>query len=178
MINIIPEERKKIIEKERIRRFIFVFGIFIFSLLIFSIILAVPSVIYLNGQQREIKRTIETFEAGSIFKEIRDIERAIREFNQRLILFQNNQSAVLKPSFFLSKILEQKPDSLRIEAMSFSKLNKIPRITIRGRSSSRSELLKFIGDLKEIPSIKNVYSPIENILREKDVEFNLVVEFK
>lgn len=178
MINIIPEERKKIIGKERVGRFVLVLGIFLFLLLIFSIILSIPPVIYLNSQQKEIKRTIEAFEAGSIFKEIRNIEKEIQEFNQKLILFQNNQNNVLNPSFFLAKILEQKPDSLKIETMSFNKLNKIPKITIRGRSFSRSELLKFIGDLNGVPSIKNVYSPIANILREKDVEFNLVVEFK
>lgn len=178
MINIIPEERKKIIGKERIRRFVLVLGIFLFLLLVFSIILALPSVVYLNGQQKEIKRTIETFEAGPIFKEIRNIEKEIQDFQQKLILFQNNQSNVLSPSFFIARILEQKPDSLKIETMFFSKLNKIPKITIRGHSPSRLELLKFVGDLNGVPSIKNVYSPIANILREKDVEFNLVVEFK
>lgn len=178
MINIIPEERKKIIEKERIRRFVLVLGISLFSLSIFLIILSIPSVVYLSGEEREIKRTIGALESGPIFKEIRNIEKEIQELSKKLILFQNNQDNVLSPSFFVEKILEQKPGSLKIETMSFNKLNKIPKITIRGRSPSRLELLKFIGDLSGTPSIKNVYSPIANILREKDVEFNLVVEFK
>lgn len=155
-----------------------VFGIFLFSFLIFSIILSIPFVVYLNEQQKEIKRTIEAFKAGSIFKEIRDIEKEIQDFNQKLISFQDNQNNALNLSFFLAEILEQKPDSLKIETISFGNSNKIPRITIRGRSPSRSEFLKFVAALNGISSIKNVYSPIANILREKDFEFNLVAEFK
>lgn len=178
MINILPEEKKKVVEKERIRRFIFILGVSLVTFLILAIILFLPSFLYLINQKKEIERTIESLESGPIFKEIQEIESEILDLNQKLILFQNNQSDVLNLSLFIEKILEQKPKSLEIQAISFERLAEVPRFSLQGKSPSRDLLLEFVENLNKEELIEKVHSPITNILREKDIDFNLIVEFK
>lgn len=178
MINILPKEKKELIEKERARRFFLILGLSLFIFLILSIIVLLPPFLYLTEQKKEIKRTIKILESGPIFKEIQEIENKILGLNQKLVSFNNNQSVILDLSLFIEKILEQKPQSLKIQLISFEHLTKVPRISLQGESPSRDLLLEFVKDLNEEKLIEKVHSPITNILREKDIEFNLTIEFK
>lgn len=177
MINIIPEEKKILIQKERTRRFTLVFGIAVIFAVSISAVLLIPSYLYLIEQKKHIARIIEVLESGPIFKEIQDIENSIEGLNQKLSLFQRNQNNILNISFFIEKILEQKPPSVRITNISYNNLPKSLRISLSGSSPTRDLLLKFVENLNKEESIKKVHSPITNILKEQNIEFSLIIEF-
>ena len=80
-------------------------------------------------------------------------------------------------SIFISAILGNKPEAVKIEIISFDKLAKIPKVSLQGKSPRREELLTFIENMEKEKLIKKVHSPITNILRDKDIEFSLIVEF-
>lgn len=177
MINLSPLEQQRIILKQRLVRFFVIFNlglIFTFSI---GFILLFPSLFYLIYQERELNRNLEILKKEPILTEFRDIENNIKSVNQKLTIIQNNQKSLISPSILLKKILAGKPEGLSFQSIAYSFLNGKSVFSLSGKTSTRSVFLRFIEDLKKEKMIKNIQSPLANILKEKDSGFNLTLEF-
>ena len=171
-MNFLPEENKKIIKKEYLRRLFVVIGIFSFSAISIGIILLLSPYLFLKDQKYNLERQLAVSEERFLRAKIEDIIPLVEELNAKISLLSSEQKNVGEKSAFIKIILEEKTNKIKINDFFFNK----GKILIQGLSEDRQSLLSFIDSLKKKKDFKKVESPVSNLIKEKDIEFKLTIE--
>lgn len=177
MINLLPPEKQEIILREKFSRLLFVFLLGLAFILFSALVSLLPAFVYLDSKNKEAARELKAIEQSRVFKDVQEIEKGIRELNQKIALIQKNKTLVAEPSVFLEKLLEHKNKGIKINSFDYSFLGALPVVSLKGISAARASFLAYSAKLKNEPLIKSVNSPIANILKEKDFDFGLTIEF-
>lgn len=171
-MNFLPEEDKRKIKKEYLRRLFVVIGIFSFSAIFIGVILLLSSSVFLNDRKNNLERQLIISEERLSRGKIDDIIFLAEDLNAKISLLDSGQKNVGEKSTVIRLILEEKTRQIKINDFSFDK----EKILIQGTSESRQNLLSFIDSLKKKEYFKNVESPVSNLIKERDIEFRLTIE--
>lgn len=178
MINVLPEQQKEIVSREyRLRRAIVVSGLVIFALLV-SLVLLFPSYFLTNMQAEEaavqldqVKTALNSqLPSGEV---VNDLISAVRHA-QDLRPFSETISV-----YKLLKIFESKPESVKINRISFvNKSETGPEITLGGIAQDRESLIAFGRVLEGRVEFESVNIPVSNFVRESNIEFHMTIGVK
>lgn len=171
-MNFLPEENKIAIKKEYLRRLFMVAGFFIFSSILISIILLLSTFLLLKGQKGNLERQLSLSQQRLAQSEAKDTANVVQELNKKISILENGQKNIREKSAIIKNIISRKTEKIAINEFIFDK----DRISIQGFSDKRINMLDFINSLKQEKSFKKVESPISNLLKEKDIEFNISIE--
>jgi hypothetical protein len=171
-MNFLPEENKKIIKKEYLRRLFVVIGIFSFSAISIGIILLLSPYLFLKDQKYNLERQLVVSEERFSRAKIENIIPLVEELNAKISLLDSGQKNIGEKSAFIKIILEEKTNKIKINDFFFDK----GKILIQGLSEDRQSLLSFIDSLKKKKDFKKVESPVSNFIKEKNIEFKLTIE--
>ncbi|MEW5907816.1 MAG: PilN domain-containing protein [Patescibacteria group bacterium] len=179
MINLLPLENKKALKKEYLRRFIIVAGAGLFLIIIFLLLIAVIIFFTANSQKRLYEerfsfaiKKLRSPEDQEIINFISDVNSKISNLNQ----YQKPKSDI---SQLIEEIIYLKSDDIKINSFLYQangEKDDADTITITGLSKTRRSLSDFSDNLRKIPEIKDVVSPISNFLRSENVEFNISIK--
>lgn len=170
MINLIPQESQRQLDIKRFQRALTSFGFFVAALLGIAFVMLLPLFIasrYLVSDlfyAREVEARSPT-------------NRALEERTRALINLEQQARSVLarahKTSFedVVQEITRIAPLGIDFSAMNF----KNDTLTLEGRYQHRSSFLVFLETLKTNALVKDVASPLSNLLRETDAPFNIVL---
>ncbi len=166
------------VERERLRRFVVVFGVIFGIILSIGVILMFPSYIALVFQRRDLMRELDLSRKAPLLGEVDQIEKSIKDFNKKLLLYEKSAKAANPVSSIEEQILKLRPSAISIRTISYDSASKTnpERISIKGRAKSRSELLRFQKNLESSGLFKKVHSPISNLLQEIDLGFSLILD--
>jgi hypothetical protein len=178
MINLLPEDTKKELGRERLRRFIIVAGFYLSGLIILGTILMLPAYFSLILQRRELLRELDLSRKALRADEVRKVEMVVRELNSRLELVRRGEKEIVRPAGIFEKIIALRPSGVRLEALSSdsSPQGDLIKLSLNGKALTRDDLIVFVQKLEALGIFKKVHSPVSNLLQKTNLEFSLALE--
>ncbi len=171
MINLLPLGDRVEIKKEYLRRLAVVSGIFLsLSILVFIIIL-LPALLLAKNQKHNYERQLFLSQQQLVLSGAAGAILAAEDLNSKLEIFGKGQKEAGEISGIIAVIIGNKTDGIKLDAFLYDK----GKIIVRGESETRKELLSFIEALKRERQFTEVESPASNLLKEKDIEFNILI---
>jgi type IV pilus assembly protein PilM len=179
IVNVLPEEEKKLIKKEYWKRF-FIVLINIFSFLIFiSIFLLLPSYFFSSTKESLSENRLDAFNLANIDISNLNIDTNIKNLNKKIDLIGTFKQGNLLYGDILSPILLKKPEGITFTQLLYSKRkDKSLIIEIHGKARDRITLRNFKSIIDS--NIKFVSSslPINNYLEKVNLDFSITAVLK
>lgn len=178
MINLLPQEIKQAILRERFSRFIIFSSSVTALILVIGIsLLSVPWFV-LTLEERNLKNQQEILLKAPALARVQEIETKLKTLNTKLEAFQKNQARAVRSSVVFEKILARR-NGIQIQSFVYgAPSNKESSIQMRlkGVARNRDALLRFVDTLEADESFSSVRLPISNLLRGTDIEFVLTFD--
>lgn len=167
-LNLLPAKEKVSLKKERLYQFI------IISLLIFFLGTILVS-LELFFTKKLLEENLPSY--GLILNKNQQLAEKIRKINFELIAIEKIQSDYSKISPILVSLAQASfPNSIRVKSFVLNKGTK--QFEIKGWAENRTELLKFQGNLEKLEFISKIESPLSNILKQENIEFEFKGELR
>jgi len=173
MSNLIPQNEKKEIYKVYKWRVATSFLGAFFVLIIVLIGVTAPSYLVFYNKNKSLEVSIAALESGERGVGVKTDIEEIKKVNTQLSVLESvvNKEEGIADS--LEDILLHKEKNISIKSINS---NDGETFEIRGSANDRDGLLVFIQSLEDSSKIKNVESPISNLLAEKDAEFLITLQ--
>lgn len=170
-----PEEKENLRYAMQSRALVAVAGVSLAAIAVF-IVLLLPAFFRISLQTADVLRALrietEAQERTGIAAEIARI-RAANHLAEAVLQERAGQRAVAP---LIEAALGAVPPAVSLSRLRFKA--EARELTMEGLSSSRAMLLSFINDLKGLPAVAGVSSPITNLIRETDIRFTITVTFR
>jgi len=176
MINLLPPEYRKIIEREFFRRYLVVFGLFFILLACAEIIFALVLFSRLDTSLLEYGEELSITRKMSDTKKLETLEIKVDELDNLLSNYRETSGKMELFSVAITEILEASGSSVEINEFTFGKSGDISKAVIMGNAATRDSLLSFIARLKNKRSFEKVESPVSNLLKNADVNFSISMD--
>jgi len=178
MLNLLPQEQKKILKKEYSSRRLAVWLGSVVCVLAISLVLLSPSYFLTKIKAGEVRIELENT------KRALDAELPPQEIVTELVAAVSHAEA-LKPLrkplsvYDLVKIFESKPATIRIFDIAFQEqVATQPTITVIGEALDRESLIAFGQALESRVEFATVDLPVSNFVEEKNINFSMTIMLK
>lgn len=176
MINLIPNEEKKIKVKDfYLRFFILLLLILAFSFCVASIVLF-PSYYAISLNKNLISEKLSTLQ-NTPSSEVENTNASeIALFNSQLSLLENaRKEPYIISEKVINEVILKKMSDIKIQGIVYEKDSSLggKKITIRGIAKSRERLFLFRRVLEEDTLFKKVDLPISNFVKGSNISFRL-----
>lgn len=172
MMNFLPEENKKEIQREYFRRLVVISGFSLFFTILFGIVIILLLFFVLKDQQAGVERQLAFSEQKLSQSGAGDIVPLIKDLNDKIKILKANLTGINEKSVLIKNIISKKPKEIKINEIFFDE----DKILIKGLSETRNALIAFINSLKTEKSFEKVDSPLANFLSEKNIEFSIEIK--
>lgn len=176
MINLLPPQQKKEIEKEEKFKLVFILGLLILVFFLFVALILFSIQIYLSGRLLSQNIIFEAAQKRFEIPEIQDFQREIIALNQniqKLDSFYQNQIELTK---ILERISQIVPPGVYLTNFSWQK--ETSEIKILGFAPSREDLFKLKENLEGTDYFFSINFPPANWLKPKDIDFQVIFKTK
>lgn len=176
MINLLPPQQKKEIEKEEKFKLVFILGLLILVFFLFVALILFSIQIYLSGRLLSQNIIFEAAQKRFEIPEIQDFQREIIALNQNiqeLDSFYQNQIELTK---ILERISQIVPPGVYLTNFSWQK--ETSEIKILGFAPSREDLFKLKENLEGTDYFFSINFPPANWLKPKDIDFQVIFKTK
>jgi Tfp pilus assembly protein PilN len=167
---LIPEERIKIEAEYRSRR-VRAALMLATALFIFTIVALSPSLILALGRRNAAVVSLAAAPAEGADNESRELMRWAE--SQRRALAALAPATTTMPYEYFQKMLGQRPAGARITSLTYTKATN--SLSVRGRASDRASLLSFQSALASSGEFAKVDFPVDNLTKEKDIDFQFTL---
>lgn len=169
-INLLPPDKKKSLRQGMVLTYIqtMVFLVFLTALFAAGTILSVRMTVksYYDGILKQSEAVGS--QAGT------DMTAVIRDLNGFVKQASARQAAFIPWSEAIEKLLPLIPPGVRLESL---RADGAGNLQLTGVAATRDASLELLRRLKETPFIKDVSSPLSNILQKTDVKFDFEMRF-
>jgi len=169
MINLLPSQEKEELKNEEKFKTTIILGSLSFVFLIFLGLLLFSIKINILSEIQDKKVLIEIESRSSENPQIKEFEKNVAETNQKisqLNSFYKNQTSI--PSA-LEKISNLLPANVYLTSLSYQKENS--QVILQGYAQTREGLLEFKKSLESQKEVKNLDSPISNLIKSTNIDF-------
>ncbi len=181
-VNLIPPEEKKKNRKRYLLRLGTTGAYVAVFLMIANLALLMPSYIMARSKMSIAETRIENTTGMSAEERARienETELSIKELNKKLEPFSvdtKTPSAIIPPSQTISKILEIKDSTIKVQGILYEKTADRERFVVTGKSAHRDNLAQFVEVLKKDSFFTKVELPLSSYVKSTDISFSLVLE--
>ncbi len=98
----------------------------------------------------------------------------VKALDQQIARVETLQRMAISPSALVRDIAERTPEGIAIASLGFDVTNS--KLDLTGIAAKREDLLAYEGLLRKSPFIKQLDSPISNLLRKTDVNFQFAIQ--
>lgn len=169
MINLLPQQEKKELEIERKIKIVTILGTLFLIFLLFLGILLFSVKLYILSQNQSLETLIQIENQTVSSSQIKEIEKNIREANQKfsdITSFYKNQIDLTEA---LEKISFLIPLNVYLTEINYQK--ETQKIILGGFAKRREDFLEFKKSLEKEKGFSNLYSPISNLVKPADINF-------
>lgn len=171
-LNLLPPQDRKRIGHKRLIRFFTLFHGIIASLLVTGIALLLPTYFFLFFQNKGAAELFAARKQITESEQARGAEARIQQTNTILRRLQTDYNLTQESlTTSITDIVAKAPPGITLTFFSFEK--KTNRVLLRGNAATRNDLLQYISAIRNHPFFRKIESPVENILREKNIAFTL-----
>jgi len=172
MINLLPEEEKKVLEMEENWRLVSILEILglVFFLCLILVLFSIK--ISVSGKLESQKILVDVKEKQLKVSEIQVLREEIKMINQELFKLETFYQQQFSLVEILEKISKNIPPKIYLNSLYYSKDNF--QISLSGFSPNREILFELKENLER--EFKDVYFPPQNWVKPKDIDFS--VNFK
>ena len=177
MFNLIPEEKKKKLEKEYTLRLSATATIFLGSICLVALILLIPSYVISNSRLKEAQKKNDALISAlslSNTKSATDVLKTISADSDAL------KGTLQYPALasLIETIATSKPEGIVINSIDFSSGSSPDTVTLGGVASTRDSLVAFSGLFQSNPLFQNASLPISDFAKDRDIDFSLTLSLK
>lgn len=167
MINLLPPADQHQLRSERVKRATSAFGFFVAAIIAFGFVMLLPSFIALRYLTQDFSYAREVEEHSPSNRALEEQTRALtdRESRARDVLAHARKTTSFEN--ILQEVLRVAPAGIDLATMRFEEGS----LVIEGHYQHRSSFLAFLEAFKINASIKNISSPLSNLLKETDAPF-------
>lgn len=173
-LNLLPPQEKENLSYEIDRRMVQFLGFWFSAIIIIFGVLMLPAFFFISLQQTEVEHIKKIDEEAQKAAHTSELEEKIRGTNALLDIILAREDKKKDASSFLSEILSGAPSGVSVTLIVYDPSKD--HVKISGAADTRDALLKFVDFLKRAPEIKNVSSPVSNIIQQQDINFSLEIE--
>ena len=174
MINLLPDEYKKQIRKEYRRRILIVALIFTFLTEIVSVILLVPSYFISNTKYYSVESHLPKDVLADKTESLKTSD-IIKKINDKIDLLRISSAGKAQINKLINSIVVEKYSTIAIRSISYEMRGDTAKIDVLGVARSRESLLGFVDRLKKDKYFAEVYSPVSNLVKDKDIDFSIQI---
>lgn len=177
MINLIPSQEKKKIQKDfYLRFFILVFLVISFAVAI-SMVLLSPSLFYSSIQKNIVKDQIDNLKNNNVTGINPEYAKTIQDVNDKLKKVNDFRGyKFLISENIINEVIKSKTSGIRITEINYSfDENKGKVLQLRGDALTRENLLFYKNSLEKNPNFKSIDLPISNFIKPTNLQFNLMI---
>ncbi|RJQ13909.1 hypothetical protein C4553_02035 [Candidatus Parcubacteria bacterium] len=175
-INLLPPEKKKDYRTELNRRLIVFYSVGLLVVLGIFVSLLLSINLYLSIESGTLNEEIATLESLPRNKELRKLELTLRDLSATLA----NTSAVKKELSpihgFFNDLAAARPTGVYLLSFSFDRQQL--KASLRGFAPTRNEVIRFKENLEKVGWVAGVESPLSNVIRERDINFDFSIDLK
>ncbi len=174
MLNLLPQEEKKILIKEYNLRLSVTIVSFLCILLVIAGVGLFPSYVSQNSEINNLEEKKQEAEQKNSKASIDEAAR-LSASNKVLVDYLEVRVSEMKATYpagkIISDIFAKKNDGIVIEAIEI--VDK--QVTIRGKAATRASLISFHSTLRTQKEFKNASLPIDNIAKSVDAPFTIQI---
>ncbi|MBI3634558.1 MAG: hypothetical protein HY228_03005 [Candidatus Yonathbacteria bacterium] len=179
MINLLPlEEKKKIRAEYRLRLSALVMLATALSLLASLILLSPVYLLTLSKYQFASEKFVRLESEQGKTEQEKELNAQINEVNKKTALFLKEDRRQAVFSEIVTKIIETKGSTIRIQNIFYETSPGRERFVISGRADDRDLLALFVENLKKDPFFTTVDIPISSYIKSTDIDFSVILEKK
>lgn len=163
-------------QKHVLNLYIFLFVKFIFILLLIT---TISIGIILGGASFLLNESVQqiTLYSNSVDKEFNAVNKEILRVNTSLKQIDFATTLEKTWSRQILAILKQvNPPAVSLSGLAVSNEGSI--ITMQGKAQNRGAILDFQSHLKQVDFIEDASLPLENLIRENNIEFQITLQLK
>lgn len=171
MINLLPYEARHQLRADQFHAALTAFGMIVTAMVAIGFVILLPSFIALRYLTHDLSYAREVEERSPT-------SRALGERTRALTTLESRARGVLafapeSPSFenILREMIRAAPAGIDLFTMRFEKNT----FTLEGHYQHRASFLAFLKALETNALIKNVSSPLSNLLKETDASFHITL---
>ncbi|TSC79304.1 MAG: Uncharacterized protein G01um101429_539 [Parcubacteria group bacterium Gr01-1014_29] len=171
-LNLLPEEDRKRIGRERLWRYLTVVYSFTAAFLVMGATLLLPTYFFLFFQYRSIADQLAAAQLNADSEQTQKTELLIKGTNTKLQRLAAQHALAASPvTQYLQDVITRVPPTITL--LSFAYEQQTGAITLQGNAATREDLLTFINKLRAHQDFSHVESPVTNILKERDILFTI-----
>jgi type IV pilus assembly protein PilM len=178
LINILPEEEKKLTHKEYWMRFDIVLLNMIIVAGIISTLLLFPPYFLSKSKENLVNEKLTMLNEENPELANNNIDKITKDINSKLTLLKKNQIAYQVGDKVLNNILSIRTEGITFSQILFNKIEKSAILEIHGTATSRDSLRNFKTVLDNNSSFSKVDLPISNFLEKTDLTFTISITIK
>jgi len=144
------------------------------SLLFATAILVAGTLVSVRFLIKNNYENLQRQSASAASEESTNIMENIRQINAFLKRVESTEAAFVPWADILEEIAPLIPRGVRLENLT---LDKDGNIAMSGLAETRDDALALLKNLKEAPFIKDVLSPISNIMQKQNVNFDFQMKY-
>jgi Tfp pilus assembly protein PilN len=170
LLNLLPEENKKNIQRKTHFRF-FLWQLFLlFALEIFYVSILVSIYFVLDSQLQNLQAVGQQNEKIRLEQiQLNEYQKKFKEINvttEAIGKIQDNHFTFTQVFYLLDTLL---PERITIDYLT----TKNYTVLLTGKAVKRDDLLEFDAKLKESPCVENVNVPISNLFSQENIDFQV-----
>ena len=172
MINLLPNEEKNGIRRERALR---AAGLSLFSLFFASLawlLFLAPSFLASNAKYDILNAQMEEIKRSKVFEVSRDISFSVGDINKKLRSFSPVASDFSPADDLVRPVSEAAGEKIKITAISYVKSKSSDEADIEGVALDRESLLDYLNELRTLPGFKSVDLPVSGFVKSKNIDFS------
>jgi len=184
MINILPYEEKKLLNREYKKRFLIVLLNFITLISVVATILLFPSYFISQLKEKLVEDKIETFNKENFDLTNDSMDKITNDINLKLEILDKAKLSYQVNDKVLGNVLSSRTNGITLSTILFNKKtgatvkNNSDTVEIRGIAINRDSLRKFKTTLDNNPNFSEVNLPISDFLEKTDLPFTILIKMK
>ncbi|HEY5588925.1 MAG TPA: pilus assembly protein PilM [Candidatus Paceibacterota bacterium] len=179
LINILPDNQKKLIQKEYWMRFIIVLLNMIIVGGILATILLFPPYFLTKSKENLVESNLEAFNKENTDLASNNIDKIIKDINVQLEILNKNEVPYQINEKVINNILSNRTNGITFSQILFNKNQATSSVLeIHGIAVDRDSLRNFKTTLDNDPSFSKVDLPISDFLEKSNLIFTILITIK
>lgn len=171
MSNLLPQEQKKVLKKEYILKLAIVGNVLFSIVIVTALILLGTFWLRLWNEENVLKQNIKLLNLNTDEKAQSEI---VKNVNSQIKTLQI-KTHILSSTDALRLVLKNKNRGIKIFNIEFNNTILGGKINISGNADTRENLIAFIQNLEKEKIIKMADSPISNLSKNNNIQFNIII---
>lgn len=174
-INLLPAKEKKLVRLEESSRIILFLSFLYGAIFLLGILFLLPTFFTIMVAQNNLQETVKLAEEASTKVGVEDIVSRAKTVASGVSSIRSFISEPVRASTLLRQFLKSSGSGIAVEFLSIKKSGSI---NIRGKATTRRDLLRFEQTLRERSQFQELSSPLSNIIRETNINFSFEGKLK